>query len=88
MIDEAKPQPEGPLEIVDVYAVVLKESDDFRYAGKVDNFQVIKKGDAFAVQNGQPLTVEEDSYLLIPMRPEATRLGEEVCYLGRRIEAA
>ena len=83
-----KPQPEGPLEIVDVYAVVLKEFDDFHYAGEVDNFQFIENGRPFAIQNGQPLTVAEDSYLLIPMRPEATHLGEEVCYLGRRIVAA
>jgi succinylglutamate desuccinylase len=88
MIDEPKPTPEGALEIVDVYAVVVKETDDFRYAGTVDNFQFIEKGHAFAIQNGRPLTVSEDTYLLIPMRPEATRVGEEVCYLGRRIGAA
>jgi hypothetical protein len=28
----------------------------------------------------------EDSYLLIPMKPLATRLREEVCYLGRRVD--
>jgi len=88
MIEGPKPQPEQPLEIVDVYAVVLKEFDDFHYAGEVDNFQFIEKDHTFAIQNGRPLTVSEDSYLLIPMRPEATRLGEEVCYLGRRVGAA
>jgi succinylglutamate desuccinylase len=88
MIEGPKPRAEGPLEIVDVYAVVLKEGDDFHYVGSVDNFQFFEKGQPFAVQNGRPLAVSEDSYLLIPMKPEATRLGEEVCYLGRRIGAA
>ena len=45
----------------------------------------IKKGDAFAFQNGAPLTVAEDTYLLIPMTPEKTKVHEEVCYLGRKL---
>jgi uncharacterized protein len=77
-----------PLEIVDVYEVVTKEADDFRYAGKVDNFQSIKKGKSFAFQNGRAITVNEDSYLLIPMKPEDIRIHEEVCYLGRKVDAA
>jgi succinylglutamate desuccinylase len=77
---------EAPLEIVDVYSVVLKEADDFRFSGVVDNFRPLAKGEAFAVQGGRNLTVDEDSYLLIPMKPEETRIGEEVCYLGRRID--
>ncbi len=72
------------LEIVDIYSVVTKESDDFRYSGNVDNFQFVPKGKPFAFQNGRALTVSEDSFLLIPMKPEETRLREEVCYLGRR----
>jgi succinylglutamate desuccinylase len=75
------------LEIVDVYSVVTKESEDFRYFGEVDNFQLIPKGKPFAFQNGHELTVSEDSFLLIPMKPEDTRLREEVCYLGRRVGA-
>jgi hypothetical protein len=39
----------------------------------------------FAFQNGQPLAVKEDSYLLIPMIPEETKVHEEVCYLGRSV---
>jgi succinylglutamate desuccinylase len=77
-----------PLEIVDVYAVVTKEADDFRYAGTVDNFQFFEKGKSFGFQSGRPITVSEDSYLLIPMKPEDTRIHEEVCYLGRKVEAA
>jgi succinylglutamate desuccinylase len=75
-------------EIVDVYAVVTKDFDDFRYARQAENFQFIKKGEAFAFQDGQPLVVGEDTYVLIPMRPEETRLREEVCYLGRKVDAA
>jgi hypothetical protein len=29
--------------------------------------------------------VAEDSHLLIPMKPEDTKIGEEVCYLGRKV---
>jgi hypothetical protein len=32
------------------------------------------------------MTVREDTYLLIPMKPEDTRVREEVCYLGRRVD--
>jgi succinylglutamate desuccinylase len=81
------PAPSQP-EIVDVYAVVTKDFDDFRYARQAENFQFIRKGEAFAFQDGRPLTVREDTYVLIPMKPEETRLREEVCYLGRRVEAA
>ena len=88
MIAGPEVKPASPLEIVDVYKVVLKEFDDFRYAGTVDNFQFFGKGQPFAFQNGQPLTVSEDTYLLIPMKPEDTRIREEVCYLGRKVEAA
>jgi succinylglutamate desuccinylase len=87
MIAGTPPAPR-PLEIVDVYAVVTKESDDFRYAGQVDNFQFIEKGKSFGFQSGRPITVSEDSYLLIPMKPEDTRIHEEVCYLGRKVAAA
>ncbi len=87
MIDGIERRREAPLEIVEVYSVVTKEADDFRYCGIVDNFQFIRKGAPFAFQNGRALTVSEDSVLLIPMNPEDTRLREEVCYLGRRVDA-
>ena len=88
MIAGVQKQTSAPLEIVDVYAVVTKDFDDFRYAGTPGNFKLIRKGDAFAFQNGRPLTVTEDTYLLIPMNPQDTKVREEVCYLGRRVEAA
>jgi hypothetical protein len=53
----------------------------------VKNFQFLKKGEAFALQNGHTVNVLEDSYLLIPMRPEDTKIREEVCYLGRKLTA-
>ena len=87
MIAGTEEQPEGQVEVFDVYAVVTKGSDDFRYAGEVKNFQLLKKGETFAVQNGRPMSVLEDSYLLIPMKPADTRIGEEVCYLGRKLTA-
>jgi uncharacterized protein len=71
--------------IVDIYAVVTKDFADFRYEGEVTNFQLIEKGAAYAYQNGRPLSVTEDSYLLIPMKPEETKVGEEVGYLGRKV---
>ena len=46
-----------PLEIVEVYGVVTKDFADFRYAREAENFQFIRKGEAFAFQNGRPLTV-------------------------------
>jgi succinylglutamate desuccinylase len=74
-------------EIIDMYAVVPKGADDFRYAGEVANFRRFARGEAFAFQNGKPVTVSEDSILLIPMKPEDTKVGEEVCYLGRALRA-
>jgi predicted deacylase len=88
MITGVQEEPSPPLEIVDVYAVVTKDFNDFRYVGTPGNFKLIKKGDAFAFQNDRPVTVSEDTYLLIPMKPEDTKVREEVCYLGRRVEAA
>ena len=86
MIERPQPKPVIRPTIVDMYAVVTKDFADFSYARPtVTNFQPIKNGEAFACQNGRPLTVTEDSHLLIPMKPEDTRIGEEVCYLGRRI---
>jgi len=38
----------------------------------------------FAFEGGNPRRVPEDSYLLIPMKPEDTTVHEEVCYLGRK----
>jgi succinylglutamate desuccinylase len=73
------------VEIFQMYAVVTKDADDFSYTPDVRNFQYIKKGDSFAFQNGAPLTVTEDTYLLIPMTPEKTKVHEEVCYLGRKL---
>ncbi len=37
------------------------------------NFKPLRSGEAFAHQNGKPLTVSEDSYLLIPMKPSDTK---------------
>jgi succinylglutamate desuccinylase len=87
MIDGGEHQMAEMCEVFDVYAVVTKESDDFRYAGEVKNFQFLEKGKAFALQDGHPVNVLEDSYLLIPMRPEDTKVHEEVCYLGRKLTA-
>jgi succinylglutamate desuccinylase len=86
MIAGAEEQALEPLQIVDVYRVVTKDFDDFKYAGEVANFQFFKRGEAFAFQNGRPLTVDGDTYLLIPMKPEDTKVREEVCYLGRRVD--
>ncbi len=82
-----KPAAAKQIEMVDVYSVVTKDYDDFRYAGEVQNFQFLKKDEVFAFQNGQPVAVREDSYLLIPMIPQDTKVREEVCYLGRKIDA-
>jgi succinylglutamate desuccinylase len=87
MIETAGPQVTGPFEVFDVYAVVTKDFADFRYAGEVKNFQFLKTGEAFAFQDGRPMSVLEDSYLLIPMRPADTKIREEVCYLGRKQSA-
>ena len=88
MIDAVKEASRAEAEVIDMYAVITKESDDFRYAGNVENFQRFKRDEAFAFQNGKPIAVKEDSILLIPMKPEETKVGEEVCYLGRRSERA
>jgi succinylglutamate desuccinylase len=87
MIEPGEQQPTAkPIEIIDVYAVVTKDFDDFRYAGEVQNFQFLREGDVFAFQNGQPVEVREDTFLLIPMKPQDTKVHEEVCYLGRKID--
>jgi succinylglutamate desuccinylase len=80
-------QPSRRPEIFDIYAVQQKESDDFRYIGPIENFRHLKPGEAYAFQNAHQLTVAEDSYMLIPMVPEQTKLGEEVCYLGRKLSS-
>jgi succinylglutamate desuccinylase len=85
MIEPASPEPVVEPTIVDMYAVVTKDFADFRYAGEVTNFRPLENGEVYAYQNGRPLTVAEDSYLLIPMKPEETRIGEEVGYLGRGV---
>jgi succinylglutamate desuccinylase len=84
MIETVADEKPADAEIIDMYAVVTKEADDFRYAGEVRNFQRFARNAAFAFQNGKPMTVSEDSILLIPMKPEETKVHEEVCYLGRR----
>jgi succinylglutamate desuccinylase len=84
MIESTQAKPVTPT-IVDMYAVVTKDFADFHYEDEVTNFQPINNGSIFAYQNGRPLTVTEDSFLLIPMKPEDTRIGEEVCYLGRKV---
>jgi succinylglutamate desuccinylase len=87
MIEPTKQPAAASVERYDVYAVVTKDFDDFRYAGSVTNFQLFKKNEAFAFQNGRPMVVSEDTYLLIPMTPAETKIGEEVCYLGRKLAA-
>ena len=88
LIEQEKQTAEGDLEMVDVYAVITKEYDDFRYQGNVQNFQRFKEGEVFAFQNGRPMAVTEDTVLLIPMKPHDTKLHEEVCYLGRMVASA
>jgi succinylglutamate desuccinylase len=85
MLQQPERQAAAKAELYDMYAVVKKEHADFRYTAAVQNFQHIPKGEAFAFADGKPLTVSEDSYLLIPMQPEKTRIGEEVGYLGRKL---
>ena len=73
-------------EVVEMYSVVVKGIRRLPLCGRGKQFQAVQKGQAFAYQNGQPMTVSEDSYLLIPMKPSDTKLHEEVCYLGRKVE--
>jgi succinylglutamate desuccinylase len=85
-VNEAPPS-SGEGEVVEMYSVITKEAEDFRYADGMTNFKTLRSGEAFAYQNGQPLNASEDSYLLIPMKPEDTKLHEEVGYLGRKVLA-
>jgi succinylglutamate desuccinylase len=86
MIEGIEDKASAAAEIIDMYAVVTKDAADFRYTGEVSNFKRFARNDVFAFQNGQPLAVNEDSFLLIPMVPEETKVHEEVCYLGRRLQ--
>ena len=86
MIASAEPQEaRESADIVDMYEVVTKEFSDFEYTGQVTNFKFFGEGEPFAFQNGKPLIVREDTYLLIPMNPKETKIGEELCYLGRKV---
>jgi succinylglutamate desuccinylase len=85
MIEPGERPAPVPAERYDVYEIVTKGAEDFHYAGEVKNFQLFKAGEAFAFQNGKPMVVAEDTHLLIPMTPADTKVGEEVCYLGRRL---
>jgi len=87
MIESGEMPTTAQSEVFEMYAVVTKDFDDFRYAGEPSSFKFLQKGEAFAYQNGQPLNVSEDSYLLIPMKPGDTKRHEEVCYLGRRVQS-
>jgi succinylglutamate desuccinylase len=87
LISEPKRNEDRGVEVFDLYAVQTKDAEDFRYTDAVKNFQFIPKGQPYAFQNGTPLTVREDSFLLMPLRPDQTKIGEEVCYLGRRSSA-
>ena len=87
MIESGEKPTTAQSEVFEMYAVVTKDFDDFRYAGEPSSFKFLQKGEAFAYQNGQPLNVSEDSYLLIPMKPGDTKRHEEVCYLGRRVQS-
>jgi succinylglutamate desuccinylase len=80
------PPSDEDAEVVEMYSVITKDAEDFRYAEGATNFKQLRAGEAFAYQNGQPLTVSEESYLLIPMNPGNTKLHEEIGYLGRRLK--
>jgi succinylglutamate desuccinylase len=75
------------VDIFDMYGVITKDSDDFHYVSDVKNFQFFRTGEAFAFHGNRPMAASEDTYLLIPMKPEETKVGEEVGYLGRRLAA-
>lgn len=81
------PQKRGQtVEIFDMYKVQTKNFEDFAYDGDMKNFTYIPAGESYAHENGSPLVVAEDSYVLVPMKPEEIRIGEEICYLGRKIK--
>jgi succinylglutamate desuccinylase len=85
MLEDNEEQDAPATEIFEMYSVVTKQADDFQYVPDVKNFQFFRRGESFATENGAPLTVNQDTYLLIPMEPEKTKLREEICYLGRKI---
>ena len=84
MLEGAKKE-KTPVEAFDLYKVVLKKNDDFRYLVSPENFLTLPKGAAYASQGGKELTVTEDSYLIIPAPPERRNVGQEICYLGRKV---
>ncbi|MBU0750477.1 succinylglutamate desuccinylase/aspartoacylase family protein, partial [Patescibacteria group bacterium] len=74
----------GSSEVFEMYHVVIKESEDFRYLVEPKNFLFIPNNTAYAYQGGTELRVTEDSYFIIPVMPENKKLGTEICYLGRK----
>jgi succinylglutamate desuccinylase len=88
MVEPSEKPAHTSCDIFEMYDVVLKGADDFRYPEQVRNFQFVKANDVFAFEGGNPRRVPEDSYLLIPMKPEDTKVHEEVCYLGRKAAQA
>jgi hypothetical protein len=49
MIERAPDQARGETAVIDMYAVVIKEAEDFRYAGEVSNFKRLARGDVYAM---------------------------------------
>jgi len=84
MLEVNEPPKAAPPDVFQMYAVITKQANDFHYVPGVKNFQFFQKGSAFAYQKDKPVVVGEDTYLLIPMEPEKTKINEEVCYLGRK----
>src|SRR4051812_37011492 len=52
MITSEESSASGQSEVFEMYSVVTKESEDFRYAGETTNFQLLKQNETFAFQDG------------------------------------
>ena len=49
MLEGETIQPSAETEIFEMYSVVLKESDDFRYAGDAGSFKFLRKGETAGI---------------------------------------
>lgn len=78
------PPAETPGPTYELFARVVKPTNEFRLTREYASFDRLEPGDVLGAGEGVTVTVDEEVYLLLPT-PKADR-GEDIVYLARRVD--
>ena len=71
---------------VKVFKAIIRKSKNFKFSRNYKNFDSLKEGEIFAIENRKKFIAKKDECIVLPTPNEP--IGGEICILGREIKSS